>query len=265
MGMSMKIYLINLDRREDRLRIMENRFDDLGCTFIRIPAFDGLQHAKTLDNWSYVLTPGEVGCFLSHKKCIQLIAHGDDEYGVILEDDVDLSSNIYRYITDVCWIPSDADIIKLETFHTRVKLSTLRPLAFGNVSIGRLMSEHIGSAAYIISKRAACNILPMLDCVLVPIDDFLFTPDKGILSSINVYQTVPALCKQSGDFSTINADRIEWYKHKKENNKRPSLFKLITREALRPIHRAMKATRIKIRALKYGPKDNHEWQIIPFV
>lgn len=268
-GLLMKIYLINLDRREDRLQSMRMRLDSLGLDFTRVAAFDGLQYAQTRDDWPFALTPGEVGCFYSHKNCMRLIADGDDEYGVILEDDVELSTNMPGYITSSLWIPAEADIVKLETTHDSVKLSHLKSLDFGNASIGRLMSSHIGAAGYIISKRAACAILTMLEHADIPIDVILFTHDEGVLASMNVYQIVPALCQQSGDFSTINADKIEWYRQRKENYKRPSFLKLIVREVMRPFNRAVKARAIKARAikaqsLKHQLDDKGCWQVVPF-
>jgi glycosyl transferase, family 25 len=38
----MQVYVINLDRRPDRLAEISQRLDALGLTFTRVPAVDGL-------------------------------------------------------------------------------------------------------------------------------------------------------------------------------------------------------------------------------
>ena len=194
----MKIYLINLDRRADRLHSMQTMFDAFGLSFVRVPAVDGMQFAKTLPEWTYSLTPAEIGCFLSHKKCFELIAAGEDNYGVVLEDDAELSEDARLYLAAQSWIPKAADIIKFETCGARVRLSHIISNPESNIRLGRLLSSHLGAAGYIVSKNAAKLILPLLEHTKEPIDDFLFTPGRGILNSMVVYQTVPAFCRQSG-------------------------------------------------------------------
>lgn len=111
----MEVYLINLDRRGDRLQAIQKTFDRIGLSFIRIAAVDGMLMSQDERDWVYSLTPGEIGCYLSHKKCIELIAASQNEYGVVLEDDVQFSDGVERYLTDMNWIPKGADIVKLDT------------------------------------------------------------------------------------------------------------------------------------------------------
>ena len=50
-----------------------------------ISIFDGSLHQPS---YPFALNKGEIGCFLSHRKCWELIAAGDAPYALIVEDDV---------------------------------------------------------------------------------------------------------------------------------------------------------------------------------
>ena len=264
----MKIYLINLDRRADRLRSMQVMFDAFGLSFVRVPAVDGMQFAKTLPEWTYSLTPAEIGCFLSHKRCFELIAAGEDDYGVVLEDDAELSEGARQYLATQSWIPEAADIIKFETCDARVRLNHIISIPEGNMRLGRLLSSHLGAAGYIVSRNAAKLILPLLEHTKEPIDDFLFTPGRGILNSMVVYQTVPAFCRQSGVTSTINTDRTVWLSERKRIRKQAEgqrkFFSVIVRETLRPIKHLIRFILIKWNAMRTYVNVGQHWQKIPF-
>lgn len=46
-------------------------------------------------SYPFSLSAGEVGCFLSHRRCWQIIAEGDDPYGLIAEDDVSVDARAF--------------------------------------------------------------------------------------------------------------------------------------------------------------------------
>ncbi|MCO6497583.1 MAG: glycosyltransferase family 25 protein [Chitinophagaceae bacterium] len=95
---SYKIYLINLDRSPDRLSRMRDEFGRNGITdFERIAAVDG----KVLTRDSYIakdkfkrrLVAGEFACYLSHIKVLQQFLKEDQQFAVILEDDITIAPN----------------------------------------------------------------------------------------------------------------------------------------------------------------------------
>lgn len=72
----MRSYLINLDRSPERLERMSALFADMEVDFIRVSAIDGKKLTQQeIDGWLsgsgnfYRLGPGEIGCFLSHRRC----------------------------------------------------------------------------------------------------------------------------------------------------------------------------------------------------
>lgn len=233
----MKSYLINLDRSQDRLNFMASEFAKFEIPFERVPAVDGRLLSDDERNslaslsvrWPAPLSPVEIGCFLSHRRCVERIAEGEDEFAAIFEDDVILSQGAVRLLSTSDWIPDDADIVKIESHGVHVLLSrTVRQE--GAYSIARLLSRHLLSAGYIISRKAAQRLLPMMDKAPAPLDHFLFDPEDGPFSDMAVYQCSPAICRQAGLESTLGV-RVK-------SKNRPTVHKLIWRELQRSIQRS---------------------------
>lgn len=239
----MKAYLINLDRRPDRLKLMSAKLNEMGLSFVRVPAFDGMAYAVSVKKWEYSLRPAEFGCLMSHVHCLTMIANGNDEYGIVLEDDLIFSSDAGRYLTDTTWLPKKADVIKFETCGMHVHVEKIISPKQGEVSYGRLKSDHLGAAGYIITKTAAQRLLTLLGGYDKPIDVALFCLNGGFLNNFVVYQTIPALCCQSGLDSTINHDHAIWEKSHSWSvgavniKKNISIWRRIIREILRPYKR----------------------------
>lgn len=237
MESAMKSYLINLDRSQDRLEFMASEFERHGILFELVSAVDGRQlsdvERKSLaslsERWPAPLSPVEIGCFLSHRRCLERIATGEDEFAVIFEDDVRLSQGAARLLSTSDWIPDDADIVKIESHGAQVLISRTVKLE-GPYSIARLLSRHLLSAGYIISRKAAQRLLPLMEKTPAPLDHFLFDPDDGPFSNMIVYQCSPAICRQAGLESTLGV--------RGKSKKRPTLFKLIGRELQRSIKRS---------------------------
>lgn len=191
----MKCYLINLDRSVDRLALMQQQMHALGLDLIRVPAVQVGQFSP--DIASPALYAGEVACFLSHRKCWQLVARGEDEFAAIFEDDVQLSPNSHAFLSSTDWIPSNADLVKIETFMQPVFLRRKGARKAFDREVRILASWHAASAGYIISKKAAASLLESTNSYLEhPVDYLLFDWDLGILQNGGVYQLDPAICIQ---------------------------------------------------------------------
>lgn len=225
----MKCYLINLERSQDRLAYMASQFNRMGLEFERVEAVNGrvmpeqeLASFNTFSkNWPDPLSPAEIGCFLSHRKCLEIIATGIDAYAVIFEDDIKLSSGAAQLLPSDKWIPKDADIIKIDAYGHEVLIS--RSVASeGPYAVARLRSRHLLTGGYVVSRDAARKLLPLMQKAPAPIDHFLFDPNDGPFDELNIYQITPAICRQAGLESTIGKNRRE--------QKRPALFRLVIRE-----------------------------------
>jgi len=92
-----KAFVVNLDRRPDRLAKITRALDSIDLEFQRVSAVDGRElHLKEhirpwmawlYEGFSYPLT-GAIGCYLSHLKIWQYIINEDIDQAMVLEDDV---------------------------------------------------------------------------------------------------------------------------------------------------------------------------------
>jgi glycosyl transferase family 25 len=110
-GSPCPIFVINLDRSASRLGHVERQIHSAGLEFERIPGIDGreLPDAEIArlcpDNSSCFyapLRPGEVGCYLSHLRALQVAeARGLDRF-VVFEDDFELEPGFADCLRDLC-------------------------------------------------------------------------------------------------------------------------------------------------------------------
>lgn len=86
------VQLINLDRDTERLRQSEDALSAIGLQFNRLPAVIGTDvadnhRAKSLKLLGRALYPGELGCYASHLRAIDLFLETDASFALVLEDD----------------------------------------------------------------------------------------------------------------------------------------------------------------------------------
>lgn len=230
----MKLYIINLDRSKDRLEHISKVFKDKNLDFIRVSAVDGralpeqeFQQLTAVRNWPKPLTQTEVGCFLSHRQCLRLIAEGNDSYGAVFEDDIDLSPNAALFLKDWSWIPENADIVKIDTAQMLCVVGPKSKTLEKNYHLAPLLNKHYCTGGYIISKAAAKKLYDLTALATAPIDEIYFNPECGIMQSLHIEQMVPAIAVQISLVSTIRAPKNPDEKHIPSNR---SLLQKLVRE-----------------------------------
>jgi glycosyl transferase family 25 len=235
--MRMQIYLINLERRPDRLAAMTHQLERFGLSFERIDAIDAkavdaeeLDSAFVPDGPLGMLSPGDRACTLSHFLALRRIAEGDADHAVILEDDILLAEDAPRFLRDDGWIPQNAALVKLELFGSPDQLFLVdrrRDKALDRELV-RLRSRHTGGGAYIISRNAATRFLADDGKLRLPIDYLLFHPGNSpAFEWLAPYQLLPALAMQSekiGQGTDIHPTR---------RSSKPSGWPLIRRQVVR--------------------------------
>ena len=221
----MRNYLINLDRRPDRLEVMTRRASVLGLTLERVAAVDAAEaEPAALDRWFAESGPlgeiprGDKACLLSHRLAWERFLVTGETHAVFLEDDVVLSGAARDLLASDAWIPRHVAVVKLEHYGPRgqrVLLNGFRQVA-GTFQIGRMLSRHTGAAAYILSRRAAELLLGQARFTL-PVDHLLFNPNNSALVSVlGPVQLLPAIARQeqfvgaqiSRDKSDIEGTRV---------------------------------------------------------
>jgi glycosyl transferase family 25 len=195
----MKVYLINLDRHKQRLQRMEQLLQ--GMAFERVPAVDGKYLAGQerrdaarpigADN----LTRYELACFQSHRAAWSRLVASGEPFGCVLEDDVSLSPDFPKFMADVSWIPAATNVVKIDTFCEQVLLSCAKVGALDRILV-ELRSQHLGTSAYILSRRGAEILLAETCRPCLPVDIVVFGTDV-LRQHGPLLQIVPALSIQT--------------------------------------------------------------------
>ncbi len=208
---SMKKYIINLDRRADRMAVTVPKLSSFGFTDVeRWPAIDArLMHRSDVERlvrpeerapiWSnrrtknHELTIGAVGCYLSH---IQIWASLDREHAVIFEDDTNPTLTSGEVDAVLTYLPSDWDILFLGVWsepHDRTK----------GLSVQRIRRFY-GTHAYIINRRCVSALLKIALPMSMQIDSWL--SELAIRGSLYVYTITNSGWVQN---TSINASDIQ--------------------------------------------------------
>jgi glycosyl transferase family 25 len=158
-------YLINLEKNTDRLKTFTTYYSnsDLNSeTFNKVKAIYG----KYIDYSSFIspkvelnMTPGMVGCFLSHLEVYKKIINGDKPYALIFEDDARMIRNIQKSVIEIIpqFFPSDWDIILLG-------YDISNPVHHEIVKYPNYIKLHgfYGTHAYLITKSGAEKLLELV-------------------------------------------------------------------------------------------------------
>ena len=206
----MRIFLINLARRPDRLAAMTRAAG--GLPLRRIEAVDA-RDPGDLDGLFEEAGPlgeiprGDKACLLSHRAAWQEFVASGEAHATFLEDDVILTPSAGRFLGDAGWIPQGVALVKLEHYGPpgqSVLLSDFRDLD-GGFKLARMHSRHTGAAAYILTRQAAQMLLAERRFNL-PVDHALFNPNNSALfARLAPWQLLPAVARQQ-DFVGAKSD-----------------------------------------------------------
>ncbi|WP_269931083.1 glycosyltransferase family 25 protein [Aminobacter sp. HY435] len=202
------VYALNLDRSADRFASIVESAAEFGIEVTRVPAVDGRKLTKRQEAIIDVrhfervcgkrALPTEVGCYLSHLKALELIAEGDQDFGVIVEDDIRFTQDFPAFVNDLGRVRG-WDMVKLTYHRTSGYMKYLE--MDQKRSIGRCLHGPIGSgAAYAVTREAARKFLQSLRPMVVPIDVEMergwahglavFNVDKPVVSFSHAASTI---------------------------------------------------------------------------
>lgn len=145
------------------------------------------------------LTPGEVGCLLSHKKAWEMATEAPTEFSLIMEDDVSVSKVFNAFLSEIELDQNDVDVLRLEpTYKGKNFLvdSDAKQFSGAKIRIYKLISIAMGTAGYIISKRGAEKLLRLSNNCIMPVDELIYNKYSPIFWAINKYQVEqPLVCQ----------------------------------------------------------------------
>lgn len=169
------------------------------------------------DCLEHSLTDGEIACALSHLKCAERIVGGEDDVGLILEDDVLFAPEFGQIVSTAI------EFLSEEVLPTAILFSA-RTWRYGKPKgrwrgPGKLFacSDGVGAYAYLVNKAGAKTLAEKSLPFSAPFDHWYIRRRSGL----RLYTAVPHVASFAGndDDSTLRAGRFEKWASAQEYRK----------------------------------------------
>lgn len=175
------VFVINLRRDVKRRGIMAERLAAIGLPFRIQEAIDGatldLGACPNYDGprrrrvFGRDMTPGEVGCLLSHRAIFRRMVDEHLPMALVLEDDVRFEPEFPDVLRALAGAKHPWDIVRFLGSDKIAKLGRRRiePLG-GRYWLARIPGTHGGAHAYLLTQKAARVLLRRTERAWMPID-----------------------------------------------------------------------------------------------
>lgn len=169
----MKIFVLNLARATQRRALMESRLAELGLEGEILPAIEGahIPPAELPAGTEPGLSPGEIGCYLSHVRFWQTVVERKLPHAMILEDDVILDPQLMEVADEIAALDLPCEAVRLSS------IQPVRGLPVAALSGGRRLilpnKNPSGTQGYLVSLAGARRLLASLSIPKMPIDNAL--------------------------------------------------------------------------------------------
>ncbi len=204
------VYVINLDRRPDRLETIAADLGRLGLPFERVPAVDARRlPAGDLADRNPLMRAGSKACMLSHSEALRRFLATESGAAMILEDDAELARDLPAVCGPTGWWPEGTGLIKLERPN---RLKDLQGPRCGQTPSGRelrrIVRWNAGSAGYLINRDAAGIVLAAFRDASVSTDRLLFDPRLSKAARrVRPVQVNPSVIQQRPSESDIEPSK----------------------------------------------------------
>jgi len=179
----MHIFVISLKDAADRRAFVSGQLEALGLEYEFVDAVWGKDHytdpayydrQKALRIELRDMTPGEVGCALSHQKVYDMIAERGLPYALVMEDDAVVSPDLPEVLKRLEGRIRPNDLIQLERCDVYSRKG-IEPL-YKDYRIAKPEMIKYGSmcqsAGYVVTKEAAARIRTINRPVFIPADSW---------------------------------------------------------------------------------------------
>lgn len=214
--MKLGVYLINLDSSTHRLAQASAELKKHNIEFERISAFDGRKlDVQTYESYNSQqanvlmgrdLLGAEIGCYLSHKRCVTEFLASNYDYIIVVEDDLEVISDLVTTVQKtVQWLEQNQKgwyLINIGS--TKRKLSK---------KLHQIGSHHLLKAYYfpvltlglVWSREGAQAFQNDLTQIDAPIDVVL---QSWLTHSSRGFSIYPPLVQPNGSESDIDAVKV---------------------------------------------------------
>ncbi|MCT2541238.1 glycosyltransferase family 25 protein [Sedimentimonas flavescens] len=202
------IFVINLDRRPDRLAVLADQLRALNLPWMRVSAFDMetideqvLGKRIALSGHKIQMGRGSQCCALTNLAIYRRMIDEDRPAALILQDDAELSSDLVPYLASMDWLPEGVNVVQFEKYgrpsSKRLLGPELEDATLAGRALHRLHSRTAGAACYLITQDGARIVSNYRGLIDMPIDHFLFSPNVSpVFDDLKVAVVRPALARQ---------------------------------------------------------------------
>jgi glycosyl transferase family 25 len=194
------IWVLNLKQDTHRLRFMRKQAKALKLAFSVVEAMDG--NRLTDGDWSLYskeralqvsgreLTPGEVGCALSHARMWERMVRGNIPEVLIFEDDILIGDALPRILEHRSRFPKDWEMVN---FSTDAPQEPFGPFLTGIYRASRHKDWADRASAYLLNVNGARKLLEHVYPIGHTADGLTWRTDITGLVSYGVYPRVVIL------------------------------------------------------------------------
>ena len=193
------VWIINLKRDTERLQFMQEQMKRLEIDYHVIEAIDGRSlgedeiepYSKSiaLRDFGRELTPGEIGCALTHIRSWKLMIEEDISEVLVLEDDVHIGSGLIEVLKHRDRLPEGYQHINFSTSALQVPFGEF----VTDIYRASLFKERpYLTSTYLITKNGAQKLLDLVSPLYMPIDNFITITD---IVSYGIYPRVAVLAE----------------------------------------------------------------------
>lgn len=203
---NMKVYVISLQRSQDRRSYMTEVMADRGIEFEFFNAIDGSDESNPiLKKYDFIKrlwltsgkmpSKGEIGCYASHyllwEKCIEI-----DQPIIIMEDDVNLCDEAKKTIRLVEQKIDKYGYLRLENI---IRGELLAVEQGPDYCITKMYDNFGGAQAYALSPGAARKLVKHSQRWSMPVDNYI---GAFYFHGVEAYHLTPQLVFDKNEFQT---------------------------------------------------------------
>lgn len=213
--MNCHIKIITLDKQSDHSQWLIKQIENQGLTGSFSDAVDGRQaypelldgetinHDKSMRYRGSQLTTSEVGCYLSHYRCVYWAYHHGIDKLCVLEDDVKFEDSFSSTVEEIYQLPEKYEFVRLMGLKNS-KRKVIKTLASG-IQLTRLVKGNLGAQGYVINRSGMKKILEHGSDMRQPVDKLY---DHFWEVDLNLYSLEPHLIWERVSNSSIKKPKF---------------------------------------------------------
>lgn len=197
-----KVYLINLDRRPDRLENFQQEVEkyDLG-DYEKISAVDG--QSLDISKYNTNLNPGEIGVILSNLQIINNAKSNNYKKILIIEDDCYFTEEVKNIEEYFMLLPDDWEMLYMGGNHN-THMGIPPPIKVNQ----KIQKLHSSFSAHLVGIKS--DMYDFIEKSLKNLKEPLDVSYARLQKSFNAYSFFPAIAKQKSDYSDIQNKKVDY-------------------------------------------------------